>query len=136
MNNDSFRKLVEEARNAPEKKPGDIQASSEPSSYHKKKSQGSEKYRRLLEQRARQKEEEESGSAYRDRADERRKDKVDIPPEAAALASVDIEMSKYLGGDIENTHLVKGLDYALLDKVKSIQKSPKVVHVFFQLDTF
>lgn len=30
-----------------------------------------------------------------------------------------IEESKYLGGDIEHTHLVKGLDYALLQKVKS-----------------
>ena len=28
-----------------------------------------------------------------------------------------IEESKYLGGDIEHTHLVKGLDYALLQKV-------------------
>ncbi|VDP08107.1 unnamed protein product [Soboliphyme baturini] len=30
-----------------------------------------------------------------------------------------IEESKYLGGDIEHTHLVKGLDYALLQKVRS-----------------
>eukprot|EP01006_Ploeotia_vitrea_P012641 TRINITY_DN33439_c0_g1_i1.p1 TRINITY_DN33439_c0_g1~~TRINITY_DN33439_c0_g1_i1.p1 ORF type:complete len:397 (+),score=50.02 TRINITY_DN33439_c0_g1_i1:27-1193(+) len=30
----------------------------------------------------------------------------------------DIERSKYFGGDIEHTHLVKGLDYALLSKVK------------------
>lgn len=29
-----------------------------------------------------------------------------------------IERSKYLGGDVEHTHLVKGLDYALLAKVK------------------
>ena len=28
-----------------------------------------------------------------------------------------IQESKYLGGDMEHTHLVKGLDYALLDKV-------------------
>ena len=28
-----------------------------------------------------------------------------------------IEESKYLGGDMEHTHLVKGLDYALLEKV-------------------
>lgn len=25
--------------------------------------------------------------------------------------------SKFLGGDIQHTHLVKGLDYVLLDKV-------------------
>lgn len=29
-----------------------------------------------------------------------------------------IEESKYLGGDMENTHLVKGLDYALLKKMR------------------
>jgi hypothetical protein len=28
-----------------------------------------------------------------------------------------IEESKFLGGDLEHTHLVKGLDYALLQKV-------------------
>lgn len=31
----------------------------------------------------------------------------------------EIEESKYLGGDMEHTHLVKGLDYALLQKVKA-----------------
>lgn len=30
-----------------------------------------------------------------------------------------IQESKYLGGDMEHTHLVKGLDYALLQKVKA-----------------
>ena len=30
-----------------------------------------------------------------------------------------IEESKYLGGDMAHTHLVKGLDYALLEKVRS-----------------
>lgn len=34
----------------------------------------------------------------------------------------EIEESKYLGGDVEHTHLVKGLDFALLEKVKSDQK--------------
>lgn len=28
-----------------------------------------------------------------------------------------IQESKFLGGDMEHTHLVKGLDYALLQKV-------------------
>jgi hypothetical protein len=27
-----------------------------------------------------------------------------------------IQQSKFLGGDMEHTHLVKGLDYALLQK--------------------
>lgn len=31
-----------------------------------------------------------------------------------------IEDTKFLGGDLEHTHLVKGLDYALLNKVKHI----------------
>lgn len=31
-----------------------------------------------------------------------------------------IANSKYLGGDMEHTHLVKGLDYALLQKVSSL----------------
>ena len=31
-----------------------------------------------------------------------------------------IQESKYLGGDMEHTHLVKGLDYALLEKVRLI----------------
>jgi len=31
-----------------------------------------------------------------------------------------IQESKYLGGDMEHTHLVKGLDYALLEKVQPI----------------
>ncbi|OTF69352.1 hypothetical protein BLA29_011345, partial [Euroglyphus maynei] len=30
-----------------------------------------------------------------------------------------IQKSKYLGGDMEHTHLVKGLDYALLQKIKA-----------------
>lgn len=33
--------------------------------------------------------------------------------------ALDIEHSKYLGGDLQHTHLVKGLDYALLNKVRS-----------------
>merc|ERR1712157_398465 len=32
-----------------------------------------------------------------------------------------IEQSKYLGGDLAHTHLVKGLDYALLQKIRAEQ---------------
>uniref|UniRef100_A0A1I7ZKK8 Protein Red n=1 Tax=Steinernema glaseri TaxID=37863 RepID=A0A1I7ZKK8_9BILA len=81
---------------------------------------------------------------YRDRAAERRKGEVSdgrgtsdsllasinggyhaVPgdPREAADAALRrqqaIEESKYLGGDIEHTHLVKGLDYSLLNKVRS-----------------
>ena len=37
----------------------------------------------------------------------------------APAPQVDIEQSKYLGGDLEHTHLVKGLDYSLLERVRS-----------------
>ena len=57
---------------------------------------------------------------YRDRALERRKD---IKDEKQAemddmVKKLDAEQTKYLGGDIEHTHLVKGLDYALLRKIR------------------
>uniref|UniRef100_A0A915CN83 Protein Red n=1 Tax=Ditylenchus dipsaci TaxID=166011 RepID=A0A915CN83_9BILA len=79
---------------------------------------------------------------YRDRAGERRKgvtpgDDAEflrakltaaykaVPGSAKAAASMaerrkmEIQESKYLGGDIEHTHLVKGLDYSLLNKVRN-----------------
>lgn len=37
----------------------------------------------------------------------------------SVLKGLDEEQSKYFGGDIKHTHLVKGLDFALLQKVKS-----------------
>ncbi|CAH9130078.1 unnamed protein product [Cuscuta epithymum] len=82
---------------------------------------------------------------YRDRAKERREDinpdyelnelgafHAVAPPGNVDIGSADahklsIEKSKYLGGDVEHTHLVKGLDYALLHKVRSeIDKKPDV----------
>ncbi len=69
-------------------------------------------------------------SRCRDRADERRKG---VNPDydgfntemntvsgqtAAVEAALTIDESKFLGGDLEHTHLVKGLDYALLQKVR------------------
>lgn len=80
---------------------------------------------------------------YRDRAKERREDQnpdyeatelgsfhAVAPPGTVDLRSADaqkisIENSKYLGGDVEHTHLVKGLDYALLNKVRSEIKRPE-----------
>jgi IK cytokine len=35
-----------------------------------------------------------------------------------AVKDLTVEESKYLGGDMEHTHLVKGLDFALLAKVR------------------
>ncbi|GFP97624.1 suppressor of mec-8 and unc-52 protein homolog 2 [Phtheirospermum japonicum] len=80
---------------------------------------------------------------YRDRAKERREDQnpdyeiteltsfhAVAPPGNVDLLAADahklsIEKSKYLGGDVEHTHLVKGLDYALLNKVRSEIKKPE-----------
>ncbi|XGW14962.1 hypothetical protein V3C99_000893 [Haemonchus contortus] len=46
-----------------------------------------------------------------------------------------IEESKYLGGDMEHTHLVKGLDYSLLNKVRSeINKSQTEVDTVDELE--
>ena len=73
---------------------------------------------------------------YRDRAAERRKgvnpdyervsaDLSGIATDAAALGDglnmISVEDSKFLGGDLEHTHLVKGLDYALLQKARSLR---------------
>lgn len=71
---------------------------------------------------------------YRDRAKERRENRDAIDDRMATSAyhavpaTLDmdsearrkqvIEESKYLGGDMEHTHLVKGLDYVLLEKIK------------------
>lgn len=39
-----------------------------------------------------------------------------------------IQESKFLGGDMEHTHLVKGLDFALLQKVSQSRKKMINVH--------
>lgn len=82
----------------------------------------------------------ELAKKYRDRAKERRTDDnpdytADDPSmqggyravapdaqsgfDAAERRRQMIQESKFLGGDMEHTHLVKGLDYALLQKVRS-----------------
>uniref|UniRef100_A0A0B7A7H7 RED-like N-terminal domain-containing protein n=1 Tax=Arion vulgaris TaxID=1028688 RepID=A0A0B7A7H7_9EUPU len=80
-------------------------------------------------------------SKYRDRARERREghnkdysetevmsttaDYRAVAPDAKAIENYAekrkqvIQASKYLGGDMEHTHLVKGLDFALLEKVRA-----------------
>ncbi|KAJ3231779.1 hypothetical protein HDU81_003518 [Chytriomyces hyalinus] len=87
-------------------------------------------------------EDEDAGPAFRDRAKERRqgvnpdyKDSEEIIARLAAaeekeladnadIKSAIYQQSKYLGGDEKHTHLVKGLDFALLKKVRSeMQKS-------------
>ncbi|BFZ15018.1 hypothetical protein BsWGS_18057 [Bradybaena similaris] len=90
----------------------------------------------------------ELDSKYRDRARERREgqnkdyseaevisttaDYRAVAPDAKAIENYAekrkqvIQASKYLGGDMEHTHLVKGLDFALLEKVRAeIQSKEK-----------
>ncbi|EKX43631.1 hypothetical protein GUITHDRAFT_153228 [Guillardia theta CCMP2712] len=67
-----------------------------------------------------ERDEEKVDSQYRDRAKERR---MGISSEFMisedAVKDLTVEESKYLGGDMEHTHLVKGLDFALLAKMRS-----------------
>lgn len=42
------------------------------------------------------------------------------------MASMDAETTKYLGGDVEHTHLVKGLDYALLVKIREEERQQQL----------
>jgi hypothetical protein len=63
----------------------------------------------------------ESATKYRDRAEERRKGLVrDDDNDVAIDASRFTEQeTKHLGGDVEHTHLVKGLDFTLLARVRA-----------------
>jgi len=78
--------------------------------------------------------EAELANKYRDRAAERRDGTAGVDDNAfGSKFSADgfkttgerkqqlIEQSKYLGGDLAHTHLVKGLDYALLQKIRAEQ---------------
>jgi len=77
----------------------------------------------------------EIAAKYRDRAAERRSgrqvDQEGIPEDLRAFVdgksgrdvnTVSYEESKYLGGDEAHTHLVKGLDFALLEKIRREQQ--------------
>jgi uncharacterized membrane protein YgcG len=63
---------------------------------------------------------ENENSEYRDRAKERREDQGgEYEAQMEMVAQLSAEQTQYLGGDMEHTHLVKGLDYSLLKKVRS-----------------
>ncbi|KAG1293694.1 hypothetical protein G6F66_005856 [Rhizopus arrhizus] len=83
-------------------------------------------------------------SHYRDRAAERRQQEQDEDGEETQLTTEELlkrtqrevdeglstgevyEQSKYLGGDVDHTHLVKGLDFALLNRVRrEMEESPR-----------
>ncbi|PVZ97962.1 hypothetical protein BB558_006047 [Smittium angustum] len=45
----------------------------------------------------------------------------EVSQQTGSLSTLDYEQSKYFGGDTEYTHLVKGLDFLLLEKMRSQQ---------------
>ncbi|KXJ10977.1 Protein Red [Exaiptasia diaphana] len=117
-------------------RPRDYNEDEDPVAQRRKKKKYYAKLHKLEEER-----EKELASKYRDRARERRdgenpdyqgtdtlsatanyravgptQEESDSAAERRRLA---IQESKFLGGDMEHTHLVKGLDFALLQKVRS-----------------
>ena len=115
---------------------GDRDDDDDPATRRRKKKSYYARLKRMEEDRQR-----ELAQKYRDRAKERRDglnrdyaeteiisttaDYRAVAPDAktgenyAERRKQIIQESKYLGGDMEHTHLVKGLDYALLEKVRA-----------------
>uniref|UniRef100_A0A7S2ZDB1 RED-like N-terminal domain-containing protein n=1 Tax=Rhodosorus marinus TaxID=101924 RepID=A0A7S2ZDB1_9RHOD len=60
-----------------------------------------------------------NGEKYRDRAAERRRD-IETATDATDFSTLSLrpEETQFLGGDEEHAHLVKGLDFALLRKMR------------------
>lgn len=144
LTNDDFRKLLMTPR-APasgssshsSKEPGSAHSSFKPPSEARRKKKNF--YAQLKKQEDTKS--QELADKYRDRARERRdgaNPDYQIPEnsnstsayravapdmksgfDAAERKRQMIQESKFLGGDMEHTHLVKGLDYALLQKVRS-----------------
>mmetsp|Transcript_13022 Transcript_13022/g.19833 ORF Transcript_13022/g.19833 Transcript_13022/m.19833 type:complete len:571 (-) Transcript_13022:38-1750(-) len=139
MDNDAFRKLVnttkstkEIAREAVEREfkrkrkdadssddddGADQQAADTTGSNARKQKGGDNKDKRSASKKKR---DDEASLLYRDRAKERRegKNKDYEGTMETAAKFVDHEMSQFLGGDESHTHLVKGLDFALAQKVR------------------
>ncbi|ETO23172.1 hypothetical protein RFI_14014 [Reticulomyxa filosa] len=130
LTNDDFRQLVEDktVQIVPEKeKPRSVKSQPEISKKElekkraAKKAKHAEKAKQFFERlkRAQQKREEENPlSKYRDLAKEIREGKRPLEKIDVDLKELGYEYSKYLGGDEAHTHLVKGLDYALLKRVR------------------
>ena len=126
MDNDAFRKIMATPRphdGKPQEQfdkksirklvDADLQRSKAGSKKHKREKPAKEK-------KVQQKKEKRP-SKYRDRAEERRTDtnKDYSTDDNIAALEVDAEASKYLGGDVAHTHLVRGLDRALLEKTRT-----------------
>ncbi|KAF7206907.1 down-regulator of HLA II, partial [Nothobranchius furzeri] len=146
LTNDDFRKLLMTPRATPSsapptksrhhEMPRDYNEDEDPAARRRKKKSYYAKLRQQEMERER-----ELAEKYRDRARERR-DGVNKDYEETELISTTanyravgptaeadksaaekrrqlIQESKFLGGDMEHTHLVKGLDFALLQKVRA-----------------
>lgn len=149
LTNEDFRKLLMTPRvskssaavsapkaTAVKKDAETVKEEEDPTLKRKNKKKYYAKLKKLEEER-----QKELAEKYRDRAKERRDgankdyEQTDIISTTADYRAVApnaqagenyqerrkqiIQESKYLGGDMEHTHLVKGLDYALLDKVRA-----------------
>jgi len=119
MKNSDFRRLLAEGPGKKkEVKKETEEERREREGRRKAKKQAS--YKRWQERKA-QLEAKYAKSNYRDRAKERREDKSKQDAADAELKKYEgmsVEKTKFLGGDVEHTHLVKGLDYALLQRYK------------------
>ncbi|KAM4747260.1 protein Red [Rhinophrynus dorsalis] len=146
LTNDDFRKLLMTPRSTPSsapptksrhhEMPREYNEDEDPAARRRKKKSY---YAKLRQQEIER--EKELAEKYRDRAKERR-DGVNKDYEETELISTTanyravgptaeadksaaekrrqlIQESKFLGGDMEHTHLVKGLDFALLQKVRA-----------------
>mmetsp|Transcript_28622 Transcript_28622/g.69779 ORF Transcript_28622/g.69779 Transcript_28622/m.69779 type:complete len:540 (-) Transcript_28622:122-1741(-) len=119
MQNRDFRKLLEQDREDAKPKKKQETEEERKAREERRKQKKLASYKRWQERKAAL-EAKFAKSSYRDRAKERREDKTgaDQDEELKKYASMSVEKTKYLGGDVEHTHLVKGLDFALLQRYK------------------
>ena len=73
-------------------------------------------------------------ASYRDRAAERRTTR-DGEDDETMVKNIDYTRSKFLGGDLAHTHLVKGLDFALLQKIRSEMEEGESAAVDAELES-
>lgn len=145
MTNDDFRKLIMTPRATPQATPTPAKEETYRKPAPEDDDKGDQRRKKKMFYASLKKQEEdklaELAEKYRDRARERREgvnpdyqneDPISstagyraVAPDAksgmdaAERRRQMIQESKFLGGDMEHTHLVKGLDYALLQKVRS-----------------
>lgn len=144
LSNNDFRQLLNEAdasvlaTTREQKKKQQPQQQRQPGQISAAQQRRRERYIEILKRKQQKSQKDadggKSGGGYRDRADERRKQRepfyAHVAEELAEIKERSVEESKFLGGDVEHTHLVKGLDLALLAKVrgeltKQQQRKPK-----------